>query len=177
MNWKDLKIRVCGTKGKVAKVEKMLEELELTGKESKDRLILQEFIDKNRIKEDIIYDGNTIISYNRIIKEYKNIFKKGKFTKMTDYFYSFLHLNCGSIAHYNKQGWLAEYNSLDKLKRFFNKNEYGKNIVDTQPNWKTDVIKIGKEILKLTKEQEKKNIVKQNLQQLDMFNLTELIVS
>ncbi|WP_279146017.1 MULTISPECIES: hypothetical protein [Clostridium] len=154
MLWRKLKIRVIGTKKKTAEVEKLLDTVELTGNEAKDRLILQEFIDSNKIKETILYDGNGIVSYDRIVNEYKKILKKNTFGNMSDYFYEFLCSNAGSIAHYNKQGWLYEYNSIYKLKNFFLYNENGKNIVDEQPRWKTDVIRIAKAILDLTTQKE-----------------------
>ena len=176
MNWRNLKIRVSGSSKKIKETEDMLDKVELTGTESKDRLILQNFIDENKIKTSILYDGNTIISYDKIINEYKRILTKNEFNKMSDYFYNFLSLDCGSIAHYDKNGWLYEYYNLEKLKHFFMCNEFGKDIVRDQPTWKTDVIKIGETILELTNKhshkqesiQEKK---KKEEKQLNMFSM------
>lgn len=150
MNYKDLKIIICGNKKEMVTVGNLLDKVELTGTESIDRLILQQFVDDNKLKTSILYDGNTIVSYNRIIAEYTNILKKNEFSKMSDYFYQFLHLDCGSIAHYDMRGWLHEYPDIESLKWFFNNNEMGTDIVRNQPSWKTDVIKITKDILKLT---------------------------
>lgn len=167
MNWRSLNIKVYGNKKGVESIKSLLDEIELTGLESKDRLILQRVIDDNKIKEHIIYDGNSIISYYRIISEYKRILKKREFVNMSDYFYEFLHLNCGSIAHYNKSGWLYEYNSLEKLKSFFFYNEFGTNIVNNQPSWKSDVIRIAEAILELS---EDKKSIENTCNQLNMFS-------
>jgi hypothetical protein len=65
---------------------------------------------------------------------------------LSKYFYDFLHLHCGSIAHYNIQGWITEYPTLEDLKQFFKKNEYGKRVLDHIPVWMTDAKRIVEEI-------------------------------
>jgi hypothetical protein len=122
----------------------------LIGDETTDRLAIQKWIDKNGFKPAVLYDGNNVVSKDRIITELKKILKRGTLHPMSDYFYQFLTLNAGSIAHYNKSGWIAEYgDSAAQLCKFFLCNEYGQDIVSNQPHWKTDCIEIGKEILSL----------------------------
>jgi len=66
--------------------------------------------------------------------------------KLSDYLYKFLSLSCGSIAHYNKQGWIDVYPTVYDLRLFFVENEYGKRVLDTIPTWKTDAHRIVEEI-------------------------------
>jgi len=67
-------------------------------------------------------------------------------TILTKYFYEFLSLCCGSIAHYNINGWVAEYPTVEDLRAFFQKNEFGHRVLDHVPEWKTDVKIIVREI-------------------------------
>ena len=126
----------------------------LTGDEPIDRLMLQRWLETHNFKPTVLYDGNTIIRKDKIISEFKRILKCGTLDKMSNYFYEFLHLNCGSIAHYNKYGWIEEYdNSAKRLCDFFRYNEFGIDIVKHQPDWKTDCISIGNTILSMIDEQ------------------------
>ena len=61
---------------------------------------------------------------------------------LSKYFYEFLHLDCGSIAHYNIHGWIAEYPTLEHLKKFFRRNEFGRRVLDYIPYWHTDAKRI-----------------------------------
>ena len=136
--------------------------------ESKARLVIQESIDTHNLKASILYNGNTVWSKNRIIRNLNRIIQHGVLynkqkprfipigsmlrmptigdTILSKYFYNFLHLCCGSIAHYDIRGWVATYPTVDDLKAFFKKNEYGKRVLDYIPRWKTDVIEIVKAI-------------------------------
>lgn len=154
MLWRELKISFYGSKKEIPKVEELLNKIDLTGREFDDRNTLQRFIDENKItKVDILYDGNTIVSKDRIVNEFIKILKKGKLEGMSDYFYKFLHLYCGSSAHYNKQGWIYEYNnSSEDLINFFLKDERGTNVLRYQPRWKADCINISREILFIIEE-------------------------
>lgn len=151
MNWRNLKIRICASKKDVATVENLLDTLDLTGNEYADRTTIQDVIDNNKLKTDILYNGNTIVSKTRILTELKKILKKKPCEEwnMSDYFYQFLHLNCGSIAHYDKRSWIYEYPTVSDLKKFFNKNEWGNNILQCQPSWKSDCRILAKEVLDL----------------------------
>ena len=131
--------------------------------EAKDRLKIQEAIDVNNLKASILYDGNGVWSKKRILQNLRRIIEHGTLygsqrvrwiplgsmlyfpatprdfkPVLSKYFYEFLHLCCGSIAHYNRAGWIAEYPTVEDLKTFFKKNEYGKRVLDHIPRWKTD---------------------------------------
>ncbi len=151
MTKKTFRIRVSGNKAsEVTETEALLDELELTGLEAKDRLLIQEAIDKHNIRSTILYNGNTVWGKNRIVNEFKRLKKRGDLSTMTDHFYSFLHLVCGSIAHYSKCGWIDFYqNSVHALEEFFKNNEWGVDISEYQPRWRTDVQKIAQELLVL----------------------------
>jgi len=127
--------------------------------ESKARLEIQKLIDEQSLKATILFDGNTVWSKNRILRNLEEIIKHGTLYNkkkpryipigsmlrmpvvgdciLSDYFYHFL-TDCGSIAHYNKQGWVTEYPTLEDLKEFFKHNEYGRRVLDDIPCWKTD---------------------------------------
>jgi hypothetical protein len=159
-------IRIIGSKKDLDLAEnalKTIPDLESLP-ESKARLEIQRLIDEQGLKAPILFDGNTVWSKTRIISNLQRIIehgtlynkKKPRWTPigsmlrmptvgdcpLSDYFYDFLHLNCGSIAHYSKQGWVATYPTVDDLKQFFKCNEYGKRVLDDVPGWKTDVKRI-----------------------------------
>jgi len=139
--------------------------------EAVDRLLIQKAIDEHNLKADILYDGNGVWSLERILKNMRRIIKHGTLYDcqrpryipigsmlrvpeggkpiLSEYFYEFLHLNCGTIAHYNIQGWIAHYPTVDDLKRLFKKNEYGKPVLEDVPGWKTDVKRIVEHIYML----------------------------
>ena len=72
------------------------------------------------------------------IRDYRPILSK--------YFYRFLHLCCGSIAHYDIYGWICHYPTVEDLRQFFLKNEYGERVLDYVPGWKTDTKRIVEQI-------------------------------
>jgi len=113
----------------------------LSGNEDKDRLAIQDFIDETGFKYDIVYNGNTVYSYDRIMKAFKRYIKSDA-QDMSDDLYEFFHLNLGTIAHYDKRGWMATYPTIEDIKSLFESNEYGNRVVDDVPAWKTDVKRI-----------------------------------
>jgi len=159
-------IRIVGSRKDVDEAEaalKTIKDLDLLP-EPKARLEIQRLIDDQNLKASILFDGNTVWSLNRIIGNLKRIIEHGVLydkkrprlipigsmlrmptvgaTILSDYFYDFLHGDCGSIAHYNIQGWVAQYPTLEDLKEFFKKNEYGHRVRDHIPGWKTDALRI-----------------------------------
>jgi len=167
----DGKVEIIGTRQQVAKAKDVLLSniSSLVGlKEPKARIKIQDLIDEYDLKADILYCGNTIWSRKRIIRNHKRIIKAGTLydpkrpsyvpigsmlrmpvvgkTILSKYFYEFLHLECGSIAHYNIQGWVTRYPTLEDLKQFFRKNEYGRRVLDSIPWWETDVRRIVQDI-------------------------------
>lgn len=158
-------IRIIGSTKDVETAEnalKTIKDLENLS-EPKARLEIQALIDKLDLKAHILFDGNSVWSMNRILANLRRIIEHGKLynekkprfipigsmlrmpaigdTILSDYFYDFL-TDCGSIAHYDKRGWVATYSTLDDLKAFFKKNEFGHRVLDYIPHWKTDAKKI-----------------------------------
>ena len=131
------------------RAEAILSKLPLTGDEEKDRLTIQSAIDEYDIEANILYNGNRVWGKNRIISEYKKLKKSGQLAGMSDHFYEYLHLACGSIAHYSKDGWIQAYeNSVERLDDFFRCNESGINIFDHAGRF-SDQKAIAKELLEL----------------------------
>ena len=113
--------------------------------ESSARLKIQEVIDHENIRADVIFDGNSVWSKKKIIRDIKKVKKYGM-KKLTNYLYEFLHLSCGSIAHYNKFGWISTYPTIHNLRNFFRRNEFGERVLNYLPTWKTDAQVIVKEV-------------------------------
>jgi len=86
----------------------------------------------------ILYDGNSVWDVKRLVKQFKTFVKYYDYEHFTKYLYEFFHLQCGSIAHYNKAGWLSTYPDVDSLKEFFKSNEYGSAVQDYPPEWHYD---------------------------------------
>ena len=115
--------------------------------EPEARLKLQDLIDEKGIKASVLFDGNGVWSHKRILRDIRRV-KKNGMEKMTRYLYNFLTLCCGSIAHYNKYGWIDYYPDLSHFIEFFKRNEFGLRVLDDIPEWKTDCKRIVKDIEK-----------------------------
>ena len=155
-------MRLIGSKREIEAAEEALNELDTDLSEGEIRPLIQEIIDHSKLKAAILYDGNGVWSKQRIIRNLRQIVKAGVLyredkpgyipigsmgkTILTKYFYEFLSLCCGSIAHYNINGWVAEYPTVEDLRAFFQKNEFGHRVLDHVPEWKTDVKIIVREI-------------------------------
>lgn len=144
----DNRVALYGPKKQIKEAEiillKNIPELP-TLSESQARLRIQDCLDFETIKVDILFDGNSIWSKKRILRDIKKI-KKNGMKSLSNYLYKFLSLSCGSIAHYNKFGWIACYPTLDDLRNFFCKNEYGERVLHHIPVWKTDAQEIVRDI-------------------------------
>jgi len=152
------KITIYGKPREIETAEKILDSLNLTGDEYNDRLAIQKGIDEQKIKADILYGGNSVYSFDGIVRDFKRALKSkpGPVTEygngdydLTDCLYKFLSLACGSIAHFNKFGWIGTYPEKEDLKNFCRRNEFGQDILSHQPSWAGDRIRISKELLKL----------------------------
>lgn len=101
--------RICywGTEKNIIKAEEVINHLELTGNEEKDRLVIQEAIDKNNLKCAILYDGNTVYPFKSIVNELDKMRKTNSIKNISNEMYHFL-MNF-DIAHYDKKGYIAEY--------------------------------------------------------------------
>lgn len=158
-----LKIEVHGQKKAVAKAAKLLKKNLEEMDEPKARLQLQDLIDDNNVKATIMVNGNYVWSKKRILQNLKRIMDHGRLygertpgrhlvagvlwlpvntdPVLSKYFYEFL-TDCGSAAHYSIHGWIAEYPTLEHLKKFFKKNEFGQRVLDYIPDWMTDAKRI-----------------------------------
>ena len=167
------KIRIYGDKMEVARTQSLLLTIPnlFALSEGEARLKIQDFLEEHNIKADILYDGNTVWNKKRILANAKRIVEHGTLYNgkkpayipigsmlrfpvvdeciLSDYFYSFLNQDCGSIAHYNKQGWVTEYPTLDDLRQFFRKNEFGRRVRDDIPDWRTDTKRLVLELEKI----------------------------
>lgn len=133
-------IRLYGSNAVIQSEKSIIEDLQLTGNESKDRLIIQQCIDDNNLKSDILYDGNTVYPFKKIVKAYRKLQKSGTLEKLTNEMYHFFTNACGDIAHYDIGGFIAYYNnSFQELE-----NTICKNCFTT--SWHTDLDRIFKEL-------------------------------
>ena len=152
MNIEIEKITIYGTNKEIETARKILEQclsIELFKEnESRARVEIQKLIDGHNITATILWDRNRVWSKKRILKDVKALVKRGMHG-LSDYLYEFFHLCCGSIAHYDKQGWLSVYPDINAVKNFFIRNEFGKSVLEWQPWWATDRIEIIKEIHQL----------------------------
>jgi hypothetical protein len=158
------KVEIRGQRKAIEKAEGILEpqlnQIEQMS-EALARLKLQEIIDEHKLVASIMINGNRVWSMRRILQNLRRIRDAGKLyddsgrkpgrklvgnvlwlpvdTKpiLSKYFYEFLN-SCGSAAHYNIHGWIAEYPTLEDLKQFFRKNESGHRVLDDIPSWQTD---------------------------------------
>lgn len=166
-----LKLSYYGPKKEIAKAKKILGKIpNLTQmKEPEARLKIQDAIDEHNLKASVCINGNSVWNKKRILRNLDRIIKHSilgrdaGWVRVTDllilpkendsqkiilskYFYEFLHLDCGSIAHYNIHGWIATYPTVDHLKKFFMQNEFGKRVLDDIPWWHSDARRIVEEI-------------------------------
>jgi len=148
----DPRVTIYGPKREIAAAEKSLENVGMATRpcaEGAARLMLQVCVDAFKIKATLMFDGNTVWSLDRIVRDVRAIVRAGMMGGMTNYLYDFLSLSCGSNAHYNKQGWISVYPTVAALRAFFLKNEFGQRVFLHIPNWKTDALKIVLAIEKL----------------------------
>jgi hypothetical protein len=152
MNTRINKISIYGSKKDIEIAENILKQYLspdlFNDNESHARIEIQKLIDENKIKAAILWDGNRVWSRNNIIRDLKRVIRQGM-NALSDHLYEFFHLCCGSIAHYDKQGWICEYPSIDSLRDFFEHNEYGSSVLAHQPYWAADRIEIIKDINQL----------------------------
>lgn len=103
-------IKLYGKPETIESEKRVIENLYLTGNEYEDRLIIQKAIDENKLKSNIMYDGNTVYSFEKIVKLYRQLQKSGSLENMTKEMYHFFIYACGDIAHYDLEGFKSYYN-------------------------------------------------------------------
>lgn len=125
LNINNRRIALYGNKSIIEKEQNVIKGLELTGIEDKDRLILQKCIDDNKLKSNVSYEGNSVYSFEKTIKEYRKLQKDNSLGNLTNYMYDFFMNACGDIAHYDKVGYRCYYNdSIVELENRFLKDSY-----------------------------------------------------
>jgi len=141
LNVNGKRIKLYGSNAIIEKEKSIIEQLDLTGNEQKDRLIIQQCIDENKLKSDILYDGNTVYPFEKTIKAYRKMQKTDSLENMNNYMYHFFTNACGDIAHYSIQGFRDYYDySLRNLENRLLKRD---NFI---PSWQSDVDRIFKEL-------------------------------
>lgn len=119
------RINLYGSKAIIDKEKPIIENLKLTGIENNDRLIIQNCIDENKLKSDILYEGNTVYPFEKIVKEYRKLQRDYSLENLSNNMYHFFMNACGDIAHYDKIGYRCYYNdSIVELENRFLKNSY-----------------------------------------------------
>ena len=111
LNKNNKRITFFGSNNVIESDKNIIDNLPLTGNESNDRILIQKCIDNNNLKSEILYEGNTIYSFKKIVKEYRNLQKSGTLDKLTNKMYLFFTNACGDIAHYNINGFRDYYNN------------------------------------------------------------------
>jgi len=153
------KIALYGSRNQIVQAEAALQTIPNLAdmSEPEARLKILRLIEDNDLEADILFDGNAVWNRKKLLKNIRLIKKTNDMNRMSKYLYEFLHLCCGSIAHYNKYGWICEYPTVGDLKRFFQKNELGQRVSQHLPHWKTDakeIVKAIEEILEIPSEWE-----------------------
>lgn len=114
------RIKIFGNRATIERARPFIENLKLTGNEATDRLIIQKCIDDNKIGATILYDGNTVYSFNKIVDKYKKLQKSEDLMHLSDDLYKFFTNACGDIAHYDIVGYAHYYdNSFRKFEEDF----------------------------------------------------------
>lgn len=141
LNKNNKRITFFGSNNVIESDKNIIDNLPLTGNESNDRILIQKCIDNNNLKSEILYEGNTIYSFKKIVKEYRNLQKSGTLDKLTNKMYLFFTNACGDIAHYNINGFRDYYNnSLENLEsKLLGRDTF-------IPRWCSDLDRIFKEL-------------------------------
>lgn len=136
-------IDLYGNNSIIQKEKSIIEKLNLTGNEDKDRLIIQQCIDECNLKSDILYNGNTVYPFKKIVKAYRRLQKGDSLENLTNEMYLFFTNVCGDIAHYSLNGYKDYYNySIRDLENRFLSNYIYDRCSDRNKIFKQ--LKIGK---------------------------------
>lgn len=145
LNINEKRITLYGSKAIIENEKSIIENLELTGNESNDRLLIQKCIDENKLKSDILYDGNTVYPFEKIVKAYRKLQKSGSLDNLSNEMYHFFIYACGDIAHYDLGGFKAYYNySFLQLENTLLKDNWLMNTRFSDVNHIFKELKIGK---------------------------------
>jgi len=115
-------------------------------REGEARIMIQNLMEQKLVTADVLLNGNSVYNKTKILRNIRMMVRHEKMSLMTNYTYEFLSNACGSIAHWNKAGWISFYPTIAAFRDFFIKNEYGKRVLESRPAWATDRVEIIKEI-------------------------------
>jgi len=151
-----MKITYFGSELEINEAIRILKQLDLSGMKAPEaRLTIQRLIDEHHLRASILVNGKTVWSKDRILSNLDRIIKcerlynlenQSKPPILSHYFYHFLSLVCGSSQHYDIHGWIHVYPTAEHLKKFFQRNEFGKSVLDWIPEQYTDARVIVEEI-------------------------------
>ena len=138
------RINIYGNHSTINRAVKLIENLDLNGNEASDRLTIQKCIDDNKIGATILYEGNTIYSFNKILKQYRKLQKEGSLEFLSKDMYNFFMNASRDIAHYHISRYRYYYdNSFRKLEsEFLSKAHITSRFSDVDRIFKK--LKIGK---------------------------------
>ena len=83
------RLTIYGTRQEIDHAKLWLVGLSLTEVGSTDRLLIQQCIDEHKLKASILYGGNQVQSYNKVMADMKKLLQNGT-KSLTDYLYTFL---------------------------------------------------------------------------------------
>lgn len=140
----DRRIKFFGSKNQIGAAEELIERFfpDIANSTEQDaRIELQSLLDTEPLRLSILFDGNSVHGSIVITDAVKKV-KKDGMQAMSRALYDFLRLVCGSIAHHDKQGWIVEYPTVEHLREFFKRNEFGQRVSDYIPMWREDAKEI-----------------------------------
>jgi hypothetical protein len=151
-----IKLTYHGTEKEINDAVKIIRKNEsvLLMRETKARLKIQKLIDQHQIRATIMVNGNPVWSKDRIISNLEKLMKVGslynqdqrRMPNLSYYFYQFLWQVCGSSQHCDIHGWIHKYSTIEHLRKFFKRNEFGVRVFDHIPKRMSDARSIVKEI-------------------------------
>ncbi|MBX8639707.1 MAG: hypothetical protein KIS29_05145 [Thermoplasmata archaeon] len=87
------------------------------------------------------FGERTQYNKERILRNVEQILEHRDIGLMNEETYRFISLHCGTIAHYDIDGWRHAYGDLrDFINLFLVRNEYGRNLQEEirTPRWQED---------------------------------------
>lgn len=105
----DNKIRIVGDHNQIQRGMELFKDIDQSKPEAKNRCIIQDIIDTHNFKGTVLYNGNIVWPYKMTVRAFNTLFNEYDMHYFSDFLYKFMHLNCGTIAHYNKQWWIQQY--------------------------------------------------------------------
>ena len=145
---------ITGNKLQVEKAKVALEPLIQTGQklpfsmeytDIETRVRIQNTIELFNLSAVIVHKGHRVWCKNRIISNLHKVKARGT-EYLSNYFYDYITECCGTAVYFNKAAWIKAHPTVDAFGKFFLKNDYGKNVCDYIPEWKSDARRIAADI-------------------------------